>query len=165
MGTTFGWEISFYIGPEHYTPGWSDIKWGRGDKVALAACKLGANIGMLARYKEHGEVPAGFNKWKYRRKAACQWFVRRTGMVRRTNERYFFYKDREELPTAEELEMTEEVWLNIFTDFIYADRMWHPFVWIAYGGRLVYLSAKRVLYKLRRGYYFDKAVKGLFKED
>jgi hypothetical protein len=165
METTFGLEINFHIGPEDYAPGWSDIKWGRGDKVALAACKLGANIGILARYKEHGETPAGFNKWKYRRKAACRWFVKRTGMVRRTNERFFHYRDREELPTPEELGMTDEVWLNIFTDFIYEDRVWHPFVWIAYGVRWVYISAKRVLYEWKRNWYWDKFMEELFKED
>jgi hypothetical protein len=143
MGTTFGLEIDLQALPVKFRPGWSDIKWGRGDKVALAACKLGGHLGSLARYKERGEVPEHFNRGRYRRKELLRRFMRCTGMMRRTNERFFWYKEEDELPTPEAMEITDEEWQNIFIDYYYEPRWWHPFVWIATGGWFVWRHLKR----------------------
>jgi hypothetical protein len=145
--------------------GWRDIKWGVGDEVALAACKLDGTIGQLARYREWGEIPAdGFDVGRYKRKRVLATLAWYTGMVKRTDVRVFWYNPPDGRITAEELGIPQEVWLNIFTDYAVEPRLWHPLVWVTYVGYRVCKWVRRPYVRVLE-WLFERAQEGFFKED
>jgi hypothetical protein len=83
-------------------------------------------------------------------------------MVRRGEERYFLYKPEGGRPTDVEMGISQEVWLNIFTDYRYEPRLWHPFVWVAYAVHLVRRGVKRA-YVSALEWLFERAPEALFR--